>query len=235
MNWTAAHKISNNAFSIGAGWEARVLALFVALAKDKKLSTMDKALLLTYLQKELDKIAQEELLALDNVTQLAYNYTRNATLIELSNITGTFPALAKGYTANWCVDGKDYTQRVMANIANTKAELAGLLIGWQGDDPIVLMGLIHDILTKAQNEWKRLIRTELEAAFSQASRDANLMKGARYAVIENDSPCDEICAEMVGEHEVSLDGVLGLDLPPYHPNCQCVFLGIFSDFQDISV
>lgn len=56
------------------------------------------------------------------------------------------------------------------------------------------------------------------------------MKGARYAVIENDSPCDEICAEMVGEHEVSLDGVLGLDLPPYHPNCQCVFLGVFSDF-----
>ena len=89
------------------------------------------------------------------------------------------------------------------------------------------MGLIHDILTKAENEWKRLIRTELEAASVQGCRDANLMKGARYAVIENDSPCDEICAEMVGEHEVSLYGTLGIDLPPYHPNCQCVFLGIF--------
>jgi len=32
---------------------------------------------------------------------------------------------------------------------------------------------------------------------------------------------------MVGEHEVSLYGTLGIDLPPYHPNCQCVFLGIF--------
>ena len=71
------------------------------------------------------------------------------------------------------------------------------------------------------------IRTELEAASVQGCRDANLMKGARYAVIENDSPCDEICADMVGEHEVSLYGTLGIDLPPYHPNCQCVFLGIF--------
>lgn len=117
-------------------------------------------------------------------------------------------------------------QRILFNINNTKAEIQGLLLSWNGDDQIVLLGL-NDIITKAENEWKRLIRTELEAASVQGCRDANLIKGAKYAVIENDSPCDGICKKMVGEYEVSLDGRLGTDLPPYHPNCRCVFLGIF--------
>lgn len=227
MNWKAAHLINDNAFKIGAGWERKVMQMFIVLTKDKELSVTDIALLLSFIQQELDKIAQEQIKALDNCLTLAYKYSLNATLNELDDIRFTVPALAKGYSKVWCKDGKDYTQRVTANINNTKAEIQGLLLGWNGDDPIVLMGLIHDIITKAQNEWKRLIRTELEAASAQGCRDANLMKGARYAVIENDSPCDEVCAEMVGEHEVPLDGRLGIDLPPYHPNCRCVFLGIF--------
>lgn len=227
MNWKAAHKINNNAFKIGAGWERKVMQMFIVLTKDKELSVTDIALLLSFIQQELDKIAQEQIKALDNCLTLAYKYSLNATLGELDDIRFTVPSLAKGYSKTWCKDGKDYTQRVINNINNTKAEIRGLLLGWTGDDPIVLMGLLNDIITKAQNEWKRLIRTELEAASAQGCRDANLMKGARYAVIENDSPCDEICAEMVGEHEVPLDGRLGIDLPPYHPNCRCVFLGIF--------
>lgn len=227
MDWAAAHKINNNAFKIGAGWEAKVMQMFIVLSKDKELSSTDIALLLSFIQQELDKIAQTEIEALNNALTLAYGYSLNATLSELDDIGFTIPSLALGYNINWCKDGKDYNQRIIANMNGIKQEIQGLLLGWQGEDPIVLMGLIHDILTKAENEWKRLIRTELEAASVQGCRDANLMKGARYAVIENDSPCDEICAEMVGEHEVSLYGTLGIDLPPYHPNCQCVFLGIF--------
>jgi len=228
MNWQTAHKISKDTFSIGAGWEAKMEELFtVLIARSKEEEELDSASLILLLS-ELDKIAQEELNALEQSLVLAYNYSLNATLMELDDDVGyTIPSLALGYSKNWCTDGKTYDQRITDNIANTKNELRGLILGWQGDDPIVLMGLITDILTKANNEWKRLIRTELEAAFAQGSRDANLMKGALYAVIENDSPCDEVCAEMVGEHEVSLHGRLGIDLPPYHPNCQCVFLGLF--------
>lgn len=227
MNWKAAHKINNNAFRIGAGWERKVMQMFIVLSKDKELTQADIALLLSFIQQELDKIAQEQIKALDNCLTLAYNYSLNATLQELNDVGFTVPSLALGYKKTWCKDGKDYTQRVINNINGIKQEIQGLLLGWNGDDPIVLMGLIQDILTKAQNEWKRLIRTELEAAHAQGCRDANLMKGARYAVIENDSPCDAVCAEMVGTHEVSLYGALGIDLPPYHPNCRCVFLGVF--------
>lgn len=229
MNWKTAHLINNNAFKIGAGWEKKVLQMFIVLTKDDDLSTADIALLLSFIQQELDRIAQAQIEALENAIPLAYRYSLNATLNELDGVT--IPSLALGYNKTWCKDGKDYNQRVIANINNIKAEIQGLLLGWNGDNPIVLMGLIHDLLTKAQNEWKRLIRTELEAASVQGCRDANLMKGALYAVIENDSPCDEVCAEMVGEHEVSLYGRLGIDLPPYHPNCRCVFLGVFGQRQ----
>lgn len=228
MTWTDARRINTTAFSIGAGWENKVLAMLIALSKDKELSKTDVAIAIAFIQKELDKVLEEELKALENVIPLSYNYTTNAALMELSSITGTFPSLAKGYSGYWCKDGKDAKARAIANMTNIKNEIAGLLLGGASNlDPIVVMGLIHDILTKAENEWKRLLRTEIEASFSQGLRDAYLMKGARTAVIENDNPCDAICAEMVGEHEVSLDGALGIDLPPYHPNCQCVFLGIF--------
>jgi hypothetical protein len=227
MNWKTAHSINQKTFSIGAGWEAKIVSLLLLLSKNKdKKSNVEKAVLISYLEQELDKIKNAEMEALDNITALAYPYARNATLLELNG--PTYPSLSIGYSSSWCQDGKNWKERVVNNIEATKSELEGLILGFDGD-PIVLMGLIDDVLKKAQNEWKRLLRTEIESCYVQGARDANLMKGARYAVIENDNPCDEICAEMVGEHEVSLYGTLGIDLPPYHPNCQCVFLGVFED------
>lgn len=229
MSWSAAHKINDMAFKLGAGWEDRIMQMFLVLTNDKELSQMNKLMLLVFLQEELDRIAAEELNALNNVTTLSYRHTLNSTIGLLHKIPYTNPSLAMGYSSRWCKDGKDYPQRVVDNINAIKDEIAGLLLGFNSDDPIMLMGLIYDIITKAENEWRRLIRTEIEAAYSQGARDANLMKGAVQAVVENSAPCDAICAEMVGEHEVPLRGVIGLDLPPQHPNCHCTFVGLFSD------
>lgn len=227
MNFNKAHYIQDSTFSLGQAWEAKVLGVFASIkARKKELSSMDKALLLQVLQEELDNIALAENEALKNVVALAYNYSLITTAADYDELP-TFPSLAIGYDKRWFKDKKSYDERIAHNIAAIKSELQGLIIGWQGDDPIVLMGLIYDILQKAENEFIRLIRTELESAYVQGSRDAYLEKGCLYAVVENGSPCDEICAEMVGEHEVPLNGILGLDLPPYHPYCKCVFLGIF--------
>lgn len=229
MNWAAAHKINNQTLRIGAAQEVKIITLIRVLRGKLKNSPLDVALLLAMLQEELDKIAIEQKKALDSVLDLAYAYARNATLSKINK--PTVPSLAIGYTTRWCQDGKDYQQRINSNISKVKSSIAGLLLGWNGEDPLVLMGLIYDELQKVENEWLRLIRTELEACYSQGARDAYLMKGAYYARIENDSPCDEICAEMVGDHVVDLHGGLGIALPPYHPNCKCVFLGIFGQIR----
>ena len=223
MNWKAAHKISANTLSIGRGLELEILAMLAAL--DKKIDSIDRAILLQFLEEELDKIALAQTEALDKMVKMAYSYSLNATLGKL-NEGPVVPSLAIGYNMNWCIDNKNYKERVVNNIQGIKSELQGLIIGFDGD-PIVLLGLIHDILKKAKFEWSRLIQTEAEACYSQGARDAYLMEGALYAVIENDSPCDAICVDYVGEHQVSLRGGIGVDLPPYHPFCKCVFLGLF--------
>ena len=101
MDWAAAHKINNNAFKIGAGWEAKVVQMFIVLSKDNELSSTDIALLLSFIQQELDKIALSEIEALNNAVTLAYGYSLNATLSELDNIGFTIPSLALGYNNNW--------------------------------------------------------------------------------------------------------------------------------------
>ena len=132
---------------------------------------------------------------------------------------------AKGYTSYWLPsDDKNYQDRIIANINNIKSEIAGIMMG-ADVDPIVKMGLIHDELQKMQNEWLRLLDTEIEAAYAQGARDGYLVAGKLYAVIENGDACDE-CLDYVGEHPVELDGTIGVDLPPYHPNCRCVFVGV---------
>lgn len=228
MNWKTARKISNKTFALGAGWENKISQMILLLlSKEDDSVNIDVVLLLSYLEQELDKIAAEQIAALDNITDLAYRYAMAATLDELDDIGFTIPSLAIGYNKSWLGDGKDYSNRVLINMKNAKSRIQGLLLGYQGNNPTVLMGLLSDELKKIDNEWKRLLRTEIEACYSQGARDANLMKGALTAVIENGSPCDAICAQYVGEHEVPLNGRLGIDLPPYHPNCRCVFLGVF--------
>ena len=80
MDWAAAHKINNNAFKIGAGWEAKVMQMFIVLSKDRELSSTDIALLLSFIQQELDKIAQTEIEALNNALTLAYGYLKEEKL-----------------------------------------------------------------------------------------------------------------------------------------------------------
>ena len=50
--------------------------------------------------------------------------------------------------------------------------------------------------------------------------DAN---GIEYVEIIGDALCGTICVEYVGEAMPLREAQIGLDLPPYHPNCACSF------------
>lgn len=216
IKWKTARRISNDTFKIAAGWENKISQMILLLLPQKELSVnIDVVLLLSHLEQELDEIAAKQIEALDNVTDLAYRYALAASLKELDDIGYTIPSLAIGYNKSWLGDGKDYKNRVLANIKSAKSELQGLLLNNQEG--------LAAFVKKLDNEWKRLLRTEVEACYCQGARDANLMKGARFATIESDSEYDKKRAK----NEVPLNGQLGADLPPYHPNCRCIFIGNF--------
>ena len=206
-----------------------ISALFLSINNeiDKKKNNLDM-ILLTWLESELDKLTYQ---AIEVMSSMLEGYTYQMTLnyiILTDSVDYNFLRLdkAKGYTSYWLPsDNLNYADRMINNIEGIKTELRGIFL--TDIDPIVKLGLIHDCLQKAQNQWIRLIDTEIEAAYSQGARDGYLVEGCLYAVIENGDPCDA-CQDYVGEHEVDLEtGILGIDLPPYHPNCKCVFTGIF--------
>ena len=163
---------------------------------------------------------------LTTLMPLVYNTAFHWTVIE-EKLKAGIVIQNHVYSPQWCQDGKTFHDRVLANGTQTLMSLNGLLFSEQ-EDKVVLLGLITDELTKAKNSWLRLLRTETEAAYSEGVKDALIALGYLYAVIDNPDPCDSICVNEVGERMVTLaEARVGLDLPPFHPNCKCVFRGIW--------
>lgn len=203
---------------------------------DEQKKRNNDAVFLAWLEEQLDQIAYQQQQVLDKIlADLTYSYARQATIyaeVYTDSVDYNFLRLDKiiGYNTYWLSkDNKNYVDRIYANMGDIKNQISGIMLG-ANVDPIVKLGLIHDVLEKMQNEWLRLLNTEVQAAYSQGARDGYLACGKRYAVIENGDACDE-CQEFVGQHPVELDGSIGIDLPPYHPNCRCVFVGIVTEDQ----
>lgn len=236
LSMEQAQQIRTNTFDVSLAEAAPILYMITQVDSsidDEKKKRTD-ALFLAWLEEQLNQIQQQAIDSLANILEdIAYQYAEKATTmmeIYTDSIDYNFLRLdkAKGYTSYWLPsDNKNYQDRIIANIDNIKSEIAGIMMG-ADVDPIVKMGLIHDELQKMQNEWLRLLDTEIEAAYAQGARDGYLVAGKLYAVIENGDACDE-CLDYVGEHPVELDGTIGVDLPPYHPNCRCVFVGVVEE------
>jgi len=234
MNFNQMRTIQKGSIAGGSLAEIEVEKAVIALKKEIKPFILslgseltDRTMLAAIVTEKAQSLLDLEHENIERYTKMAYEYAMNRTIAETYGQYVINSNLAIGYTANWLRDNKTANMRATANVTKVVSSIKGLLLSWQGTDRIVLMGLIFNELDKLINQFKTLIRTELQAAWAQGARDAFLMQGCYYAVIENNDPCDRICASRVGEHQVSLYGRLGIELPPYHPNCQCIFLGVF--------
>ena len=225
----SASGVQQLAFAVVAGFEPQVISLYDQLRmriEHMVLTDVEPAIVATAINSELKKIEDYCNIELDRLMPIVYNTAFHWTIAEEQLKAGIVIKNAI-YSPNWCQDGKTFRDRILANNSTTLASLNGLLMSGQ-EDKTVLLGLITDELTKAQNSWRRLLRTETEASYSQGVRDALIALGYLYAVIDNPDPCDRICVDEVGERRVTLvEARVGLDLPPFHPNCKCVFRGIW--------
>lgn len=217
------------AFAVSAGLEPLVIEKYDALMK--KLEAMilvgsEPAIVATALNSELKSIEDYCVKNLSNLMPIVYNTAFHWTIVE-EQLKAGIMIKNQVYSPQWCQDGKTFYDRVLANGTRLLNSLNGLLFSGQ-EDKIVLLGLITTELEKAKNSWLRLLRTETEASYSQGVRDALIALGYLYAVIDNPDPCDSICVDEVGERMVTLaEARVGLELPPFHPNCKCVFRGIW--------
>lgn len=125
----------------------------------------------------------------------------------------------------WCKDNKNFLERIDIAITDMEDKLHGVIAeglykGWSIETMVKKFQTITGI---AAYKARRLIRTETMAVYSKATKNTFLANGIEYVEIIGDALCGTICVEYVGEAMPLREAQIGLDLPPYHPNCACSF------------
>lgn len=143
-------------------------------------------------------------------------------------------AKREAVTTVWCSDGKSLFERIIANTQDMDKKLRqtiiyGLRKGWSTEQ---MAKHFRDITGVAASKASRLLRTETMAVFSKATKEMYLENGIEYIEIIGDAICGGICLEYVGEAVPLRDAVIGIDLPPYHPNCACSFCS-YTEFEPV--
>lgn len=136
---------------------------------------------------------------------------------------------------SWCKDGKTFLERIDDNTKTMNRQLRttileGIEKGWTIEQMSEHFRRITGI---AANKAARLIRTETMAVYSKVTKEIFLERGIEYIEIIGDAICGGICLDYVGEAVPLRDAAVGIDLPPYHPNCACSFCS-YTEFEDIT-
>lgn len=143
----------------------------------------------------------------------------------------------------WCSDGKTYSDRLWGKVSRFQDKLnyvltTGVKKGALSADPVQKAGAMKwmnwafkKLSHGTAYEVARLIQTETMAMWSEATKESYLMMGIEYIEIINDSPCEEVCTDLVGEVIPLQDAELGNELPPYHPNCKCEYIA-WTEYED---
>lgn len=126
----------------------------------------------------------------------------------------------------WCQDGKTYSERLYANVANFHSKLAYVLeegitngrgMEWMTEAWRKLTGA-------AAYDTARLLKTETMAMWSMATKQAYLEMGIEYVEVVGDAECGGICLDYLDAPIPLAEAELGDLLPPYHPNCACCYI-----------
>lgn len=195
--------------------------------------------LLNELNTKLSALGQKEIAIYDE--RLTNMYKTNAELIanELRGSkfnTGFSPlvdedAVRKAVNATWCGDGKHWSDRVWTNKAILEERIKNGMVdaiarGCSKDE--LVRQLLDDFNVGFRNA-DRIARTELSYIQNQATKDRYEAAGVqKYQVLttHDDRTCDASCAGEEGKQYLLSNAQVGVNYPPFHPNCRCTVLAV---------
>lgn len=127
--------------------------------------------------------------------------------------------------------GANYSQRIWQNEANLLTTLnqeipRGLTLGY---NPRKLASQVSKKLDSNYNNTVRLIRTEYNKLQNESSIAGYKAAGIKqYQILATlDSRTSDICREMNGEIYDITDVEVGVNFPPFHPNCRTTTIAYF--------
>lgn len=190
--------------------------------------------LLNTLQEELTKLGNYEKkeleqgltkLYLDN-SKVISSYGNNFTPFINNNL------VKEVVNENWGGRAKSWSDSIWSN----KAEIAERI----RDDFIDILATgksyreVSTILSKdlgvAYHQAQRLVRTEMARVAIQSSLDTYASIGIdKVRVITADDMCSEVCEEHKGNIVPIMEAEVGINIPPFHPNCRCDIVAVWED------
>jgi len=133
----------------------------------------------------------------------------------------------------WCSDGKTWSQRVWTNTERLAQTLNDELIHCvaTGKKTTELKQVLQQRFNVSYSQADTLVRTEMAHIQTQASVQRYKDSGLEFYEIkgnENDT-CGQKepdCHKLDGEKFRYTEMVVGVNCPPFHPNCRCCILPV---------
>lgn len=188
------------------------------------------------MREELRKLGDKQIVLLTK--EFETNFFEIYYSIELDNITPMFntidnAAVQQMINEIWCADGKSWSQRIWNNtdrLAETLNE--GLIhIVASGKKTTELKNVLQERFGVSYNRANMLVRTEVAHIQTQAAvqryRDYGL---DRYEILgREEGSCGNHsvdCHKMDGKIFYYNEMNVGVNAPPFHPNCRCAIVPV---------
>lgn len=115
----------------------------------------------------------------------------------------------------------------LTNLLNTRIP-QGLILG---QNPKKVAGIANKLMNTDYNNAVRLVRTEYNYTYNQATKDGYEEAGIdRYQVLV---ALDERTCETCGDWDLVVQEydniIVGVNYPPFHPNCRCTTIPYFDE------
>lgn len=133
----------------------------------------------------------------------------------------------------WTVDGKNFSERIWGNKQKLINELNNELTRGiaMGENPNKTAKVLAQKLNSDFNAARRLVMTESAYFATQGQKECyRELDVEEYEILGTlDSTTCERCGSYDGKHFPTKDMQVGVNAPPFHPNCRCTTIPYFDD------
>lgn len=133
----------------------------------------------------------------------------------------------------WCSDGKNWSDRIWSNKALLQSQIEKGLIDCvvRGVSKDEVVKMVMNSFGTGFSNADRITRTELNFVQNQAAADRYQAAGVTHYEIlaAMDERTSEICEEQDGKKCEFAKMQVGINAPPFHPNCRTTILPVLED------
>ena len=142
-------------------------------------------------------------------------------------------AVRQAVMTPWTKDGREFSDRIWSNKNALQSNLRRLLSEaiLNGESPRKTLIKLNEKFGAGASNCQRLIRTETNAIYNKAAKNSYEKCGVEKVEIlaALDSRTSKICEKEDGNIVALAGATVGVDLPPFHPNCRSTFFAVLEE------